>query len=121
MPASFIGREAESAFLDAYLNGVSAGVSAGAAVLLIEGELGIGKTAARRSYRVLACRPVDPRPSSRLPHSGTSSRVCSKRRCRPSPSRRPKRWGPRSSGTPPKAFPVWSPDGQSIAREVAGG
>src|SRR5947209_8187812 len=60
-----IGRESELNCLHAFLDGVRNGPK----VLLVEGEAGAGKTtlweeallsAAQSSYRVLACRPVEP-------------------------------------------------------------
>ncbi|HEY6890176.1 MAG TPA: ATP-binding protein, partial [Solirubrobacter sp.] len=57
----FVGRAAELDRVDAFL----AAVAGGPAMLLLEGELGVGKTAlwreaiARSPYRVLACRPVE--------------------------------------------------------------
>jgi len=56
-----VGRAAELARIDGFL----AAVADGPATLLLEGELGVGKTAlwqeavARSRYRVLSCRPVE--------------------------------------------------------------
>jgi DNA-binding CsgD family transcriptional regulator len=59
-----VGREAENEALEAFLDAVGMG----AAALIVQGEPGIGKTtlwkhgveeALRRSYRILACRPVE--------------------------------------------------------------
>lgn len=64
MAEAIVGRDAEIASLEAFLDAVPSGP----AILLIEGEPGIGKTtlwtrlleaAEERSYRVLACHPVE--------------------------------------------------------------
>jgi hypothetical protein len=63
-PQGIIGREPELRRVDELLDAIEAGPTA----LVIEGEIGIGKTAlwkhglaaaVNRSHRVLACRPID--------------------------------------------------------------
>jgi DNA-binding CsgD family transcriptional regulator len=63
-PRAIVGREPELRRVEGFLDAVAAGPVA----LVVEGEVGIGKTAvwrhgleaaARRSYRVLSCRPID--------------------------------------------------------------
>jgi hypothetical protein len=63
-PPRIIGREQELRRVDAFLDAIEAGPVA----LVLDGEIGIGKTAlwkagleaaAGRSHRVLACRPID--------------------------------------------------------------
>jgi hypothetical protein len=63
-PQGIVGREPELRRVDELLDAIEAGPMA----LVIEGEIGIGKTAlwkhglaaaANRSHRVLACRPID--------------------------------------------------------------
>jgi DNA-binding CsgD family transcriptional regulator len=63
-PPRIIGREPELRRVDAFLDAIEAGPVA----LVLDGEIGIGKTAlwkagleaaAGRSHRVLACRPID--------------------------------------------------------------
>jgi AAA ATPase domain len=63
-PRAIVGREPELRRVEGFLDAVAAGPVA----LVVEGEVGIGKTAlwrhgleaaAGRSYRVLSCRPID--------------------------------------------------------------